>query len=92
MKFSLGDVVATPGVFEFFKEKKMDPNEEIAKILSRHSTGDWGDVEDADKDANDDALINEGRIMSGYKFGEDKVWIITEWNRSYTTVLLPGEY
>lgn len=72
----------------------------IANSLTRHCKGDWGDLCDEDIATNNDALINGGRLMSAYKvpdelvdkFDEDKIWVITEWDRSVTTVLYPGEY
>lgn len=66
---------------------------EVADALSRHANGDWGTVCNEDWDANDLALSECGRILSTYK-GKDQTvfWIITEWNRSATTILLPSDY
>lgn len=68
-------------------------------LLLRHITGDWGDVDEHDRAANDQAVEHEGdhecqeRVLSAYttKLGT-KIWIITEWDRSVTTFLLPDEY
>ena len=89
-KFPLGQVVATPGAlaaFEAAGERSINP------FLRKHAQGDWGIVDAEDKQANDDALINEGRLLSAYNLKDNtKIWIITEWNRSVTTILLPSEY
>jgi len=61
--------------------------------MSRHHRGDWGDLDEEDKAANDQALIDGGRLFSAYHSATGiKVWIITEADRSATTVLLPSEY
>jgi hypothetical protein len=86
MKFSLGQTVATPGAIEAF-----DP-EFFNACLTRHLSGDWGEVCDEDKAANDAALKGEGRLLSAYSKDGAKLWIITEWDRSVTTLLLPSEY
>jgi hypothetical protein len=86
VKFSLGEVVITPGALDTFAEI------EYGKCLSRHVTGDWGDLCDEDKQTNEIAL-NEGlRLFSSYIINGNKLWIITEWDRSATTLLLPSEY
>jgi hypothetical protein len=66
----------------------------INPLLARHVTGDWGDLDHEDKKLNDRAVKIGNRILSSYcvSASAGKVWIITEWDRSYTTVLLPDEY
>ena len=67
----------------------------MATALDRHQSGDWGDICTEDFGLNDQALEpgNEGRLLSVYNYeGEPKFWIITEWDRSVTTILLPEEY
>ncbi len=65
----------------------------ILSCLRRHNNGDWGDLCKEDKQANDYALTHDERLLSSYLFqGSEKVWIITEWDRSATTVLFPEEY
>lgn len=87
MRFYLGQVVATPSVLEAVDKLT------IAKSLARHQSGDWGEVCSEDKATNDDALHNEGRLMSSYHAPSGETfWIITEWDRSVTTVLLPSDY
>lgn len=66
---------------------------EIAALLGRHVTGDWGeDVDDEDWDANDEAVGGGTRILSGYRVDGERIWIITEADRSSTCVLKPEEY
>ena len=85
--FHLGKVVATPGVL------KAVPNSVIYAALGRHLRGDWGDVCPEDKAANDSALRDGERLLSVYHTKDEvEFYIITEWDRSVTTVLLPEEY
>jgi len=89
IKFQLGQVVATPGALDAFQGTGQSPNE----FLSRHVSGDWGDLCDEDKQTNEDALNYGGRIFSAYHLSNgEKVWVITEADRSSTCVLLPSEY
>ncbi len=85
----LGKLVATPGAVAAFSR------EFLADCLARHSVGDWGDVGGEDSDSNDRSteLFQGGMILSSYKSESGvELWIITEWDRSVTTFLLPGEY
>ncbi len=87
--FSLGQIVATPGALE-----ALAPNEGLGfLLLTRHVTGDWGNVCEEDA-AENELSIEEGyRILSSYVTPDDtKIWIITEADRSATTLLLPSEY
>ena len=86
--FSLGRIVATPGVLKLCEENGISPIE----YLSRHQCGDWGSVPPEDWKSNDEALIHGGRLLSAYMVKGIKVWLITEWDRSATTLLLPSEY
>ncbi len=86
-KFNLGQVVATPGSLEELSR------EEIANALRRHASGDWGDLSKDDKEENELALKAGYRILLVYKSGKGgKFLVITEADRSVTTVLLPEEY
>ena len=86
-KFPLGQIYATRGVINSISRQEM------TDALIRHASGDWGDLDPEDKQANDDALKHGGRIFSAYTSSDGiRFWIITEANRSYTTVLLPEEY
>jgi hypothetical protein len=94
LKFSLGQIVATPGALEVLHKAGQSATE----FLQRHIRGDWGDVCEEDRQLNDHALIDGSRILSafGTTLGE-KLWIITEavddmGNRAATTILLPSEY
>lgn len=85
--FPLGKVVATPGVLEKVPER------DINDALNRHAHGDWGILPKQDKQSNDRAVKDGDRIFSAYRsHGGVKFWIITEWDRSATTILLPEEY
>lgn len=66
--------------------------EEVLTGLRRHANGDWGDLCSEDTLANDDALDRGGRLFSAYGQGASRFWIITEMDRSVTTVLLPDDY
>lgn len=68
-------------------------HEDVLAALGRHVQGDWGDLDREDKVANDRALAEDGRLLSSYRSANGvKFWIITEWDRSVTTVLLPEDY
>lgn len=83
----LGQLTATPGVL------RKVTSAEIQEALSRHRNGDWGDLSDADKELNDESLRNGSRLLSSYRAADGTAfWIITEADRSVTTVLLPDEY
>jgi hypothetical protein len=61
-------------------------------LLARHSAGDWGDLDASDKAANDKALVEGTRLLSCYHVGGVKLYVITEWDRSATTILPADEY
>jgi hypothetical protein len=84
----LGRIVATPGALEVLSEAGEDP----LSYLSRHSSDDWGDLDEEDRRENERSLRNGWRILSSYPGGGKTVWIITEADRSVTTILLPEEY
>ena len=87
-RFQLGTIVITPGA-----EKALEPDDVIEAIV-RHGFGDWGDLCRQDRENNEYALLHEQRLFSRYhsRFDGTKFYVITEWNRSLTTVLLPEEY
>lgn len=88
-KFRLGDLRATPAALAAIDEAGQEP----AFFLNRHLIGDWGDVPEEDRQANLDALAYGSRIISAYHtLGGERIWIITEADRSATTLLLPSEY
>ena len=85
--FRLGRIVATPNALQSIAQ------EDILMGIKRHQAGDWGDLETADREANDRALKVGERILSAYNGSTGiRFWIITEADRSVTTVLLPEDY
>jgi len=85
--FALGRTVITRGALDALN------GEDVHASIARHASGDWGDVCPEDKQANDDALKVGARLLSAYHTDSgQKFWIITEADRSATTVLLPEEY
>ena len=88
-KFDLGKIVATPGALAALEASGQSP----AFFLDQHIQGNWGEVGAEDKRANDDALISGERLLSAYKtLKGERLWIITEADRSSTTILKPEEY
>ncbi len=86
-KFPLGRLVATPNALGSI------PNPDIMAALQRHLTGDWGDVDEHDRKENEFSLKEGFRLLSVYRSARGvKFWIITEADRSATTVLLPEDY
>ncbi|MTW34876.1 hypothetical protein GM655_18910 [Pseudoduganella danionis] len=87
--FPLGLLVATPGALEVLKEYGIIP----MRLIARHSRGDWGDVGRDDAKSNDRAVHSGARLLSCYRLANRvKIWVITEADRSSTTVLLPSDY
>jgi hypothetical protein len=84
----LGRVVATPGALKLLAEAKEHPFDYPA----RHATGDWGELCAFDRRQNEIALRDGYRVLSSYDVSAERVWIITEADRSITTILLPEEY
>jgi hypothetical protein len=88
-KFLLGRLVATPGALKALEEAGQSP----FTVVNRHVVGDWGELDDEDRARNDEALTDGTRLLSAYILKtEVKIWIITEADRSVTTILLPEEY
>ncbi len=86
-KFRLGHIVSTPNALEHLTQ------DNILMGIQRHQAGDWGDVDAHDQAANDQALVEGTRILSVYQAANGtKFWIITEADRSATTILLPEDY
>jgi len=87
--FSLGQIVATPGALAALEKAGQQPQE----FLSRHICGQWGDLCEEDRRENQFSLERGFRLLSAYRtHAGDKLWIITESDRSVTTLLLPEEY
>ena len=88
-RFPLGRVLATPGALEALEKAGQQPQE----FLDRHSQGDWGEVDSQDVRENEISLQSGFRLLSSYTTAAgDRLWIITEADRSATTLLLPEEY
>ena len=88
-RFALGQVVATPGAAEAMQAANVTAHQFIA----RHVTGDWGNLDEEDKRENEFSVANNLRILSAYTLPTQvKIWVITEADRSATTLLLPSEY
>ncbi len=94
-RFRLGQTVATPGALDALRRS----GQSAVEFLARHQVGDWGQVPAGDAALNDEAVAHEGdlnrqqRVLSAYhtRLG-DRLWIVTEWDRSVSTVLVPSEY
>jgi len=86
--FLLGHLVATAGVNAHLTNNGIDPTPSIRQ----HHCGLWGDVPPEDAQENDFSVLNGLRVLSSYQMAGERVWIITEADRSSTTLLMPGEY
>ena len=93
-KFSLGRIVTTPAALHVLRDADQEPGE----FLARHVTGDWGDIDDEDRNLNNAAIIDGSRILSAYTTRKrERIWVITEAAnevglRYCTTILLASEY
>lgn len=89
VRFRPGQVVMTPGASDALAQS----NEHPLNYLRRHLMGDWGEVCEEDARSNEEALDEGLRVLSAYRTKQDiKLWVITEADRSVTTLLLPEEY
>jgi hypothetical protein len=88
--FPLGQIVATPGALAALGKAGQTPLD----FLSRHVCGDWGELSEDDRKENQLSLKRGFRLLSSYRTSADdtRVWVITEADRSVTTILLPEEY
>jgi hypothetical protein len=87
--FQLGRILATPGAIAAMEEAGQD----AGRLLHRHQSGDFGDICQEDRQENELSIAENFRIMSVYTMANKKaLWIITEADRSATTILLPEEY
>ena len=88
VRFEHGKVVATRGAIETMEKYHIS----ATALLDRHVTGDWGDLTEEDKKENEYSVPRQLRILSAYGHGDAKLWVITEADRSATTILRPDEY
>ena len=94
--FNLGRIFATPGALQVLTAMRLSP----LRLLARHVRGDWGDLDEHDREQNQLAVLTGQRVFSAYEVErtidgqlmKQKFWVITEADRSSTTVLLPDEY
>ena len=87
--FPLGRIVATPGALAALERAKQPPT----CFLARHAIGDWGELDQSDVAENEYSMVHGFRLLSSYQTDAgEKLWIITEADRSATTLLLPDEY
>lgn len=87
-KFSLGRLVATPGALSELERVGVSPEE----LIGRHSLLDRGCLGSDDHEANARAVVDGSRVFSAFVYDGVKFWVITEWDRSQTTILLPEDY
>ena len=88
LPLTMGKIVGTPGALEILEQHNTLPS----ALLDRHRLGDWGDLCEEDREQNRISLEHGMRIMSAYTLGDDKLWVITEADRSVTTILRPEDY
>ena len=88
--FPLGQIVSTPGALDSLARANQQPH----AFLNRHAAGDWGsELSEEDKAENEYSLEHGFRILSSYKTAAgERIWVITEADRSVTTLLLPEDY
>ena len=90
--FSLGNVVATPAALALIQKHGAS----VPRLLNRHQTGDWQELCKEDRDNNWQAALGDARVLIAFNIGSAnqpvKLWIITEWDRSVTTILRPQDY
>jgi hypothetical protein len=86
--FALGRLTATQFALQFLERIEMQP----LLLLRRHMLGDWGDLDSGDIEANKQSIQDGSRILSAYMLNGEKVYVITEGDRSITTILMAAEY
>lgn len=86
-----GNILVTRGIANEMGNNRVFARE-IATAFIRYQRKDWGDLCQEDKDMNDQVIETQGRILAAYQTSKGKIWIITEWDRSATTILFPCEY
>ncbi|CAN7619809.1 type I restriction endonuclease subunit M [Acidovorax delafieldii] len=88
LRVPLGMVFMTPGAEALLAKSGVDPNE----LLARHARGDWGDMDEFDKDANEQALRTRNQVMSSYQLAAGKCYVVTAPRGTQTTIYLPSEH
>ena len=87
--FPLGRLVATPGALALIRHAGEDL---LPALLERHRSGDWGEVPAEDARENEFSVRHGFRVLSSYRVAGERLWVLTEADRSVTTILLPEEY
>lgn len=90
MLFQIGTLVATNEISVACQDPSFANG--VRNAFHLHTKGDWGNVCNSDKELNNQALVDGTRLLSAYQVDSQKIWIITEADRSVTTVLFPHEY
>lgn len=92
MKFELGQLVMTRGIADAMESREVF-KAEVNQAFEKYVNCDWGDTCEEDAKANDEAIkTGDDRVLAVYQTSEGKIYIITEWDRSCTTILFPSEY
>ncbi len=89
--FPLGRLVATPGALVLLRRSSAG-EDLLPTLLERHQSGDWGEVPAEDARENEFSVRHGFRVLSSYRVAGERLWVITEGDRSATTLLLPSEY
>ncbi|MGB8417661.1 hypothetical protein [Paraburkholderia sp.] len=88
-RLKLGRIFVTPAALTLLQSVEVSGFD----LLLRHVRGDWGDISESDRQQNELSLTAGLRVLSSYTLPRaKKVWVITEWDRSSTTILLPDDY
>lgn len=88
MLFPTGHLVAPPSALDHLSRSGASAFD----LIHRHASGDWGNIHLDDRALNDRAVRSGSRILSAYRIGSERIYVITEWDRSATTILLASEY
>jgi len=88
VRFLMGNIVSTPGALSLLRAHNLSP----FHFLALHQEGQWGIISPDDAHENELGLISGTQLLSVYLVGEERLWVITEADRSITTLLLPAEY
>ena len=87
-KFPLGQIVVTRNCLDYAQKNNIN----LTELVTRHASGDDGDLCKADQELNDLAIKEEGCVFSTYQTNGVKIYVVTEWDRSYTTIMLAEDY
>ena len=91
-RFELGRVVVTQGALAALGDNDAARSTACSQLLAKHAAGDWGQCGKHDAKVNEEALVRGQRLLSVYTVRDQRIWVITEADRSATTILLPSDY